>query len=472
MFTLDDVDWNQIPPDNNTGIDSPVQLAVDRTLTDGNARVVQDNAADLSSSALTVKSDITNDSSSSQSGTVTAMVTPPGGAPITVSQDVTVAANATKTVSFTPSAFPALTIARPRIWWPYQLGAQPLYTLATSVSQNGTVLDRTSETFGIRTVTSYLAGKSAAEPNGARAFKVNGVPMVIRGGGFAPNLLLHYSSADTARQITLMRDMGLNTIRLEGHLMPADFYQQMDQAGILVNAGFQCCDAWELQGSNLTSAADYAVMQNSATAIAQSLRDHPSVFSFQWSDQPPLAQQESVTLAAFAQQDFDQPVISSAEYNTSPQLGVSGEKEGPYDWVPPNYWYDTTHSDSDDSTQTNAGGSWGYDSEQSAGDTIPTMDSLDRFMSPGDLSSPVAEPGRQPVPPELRELLQPELHLRHRLQVRRGDERPLRQARLASASTSRKPRPRTTRTSAPSSRRSSTTRTTPRCRPPGRSTGR
>ena len=388
MFTVDDVDWNQIPPDNNTGIASPVQLAVDSALTDGNARVTQDNAADLSSSALTVKSDVTNNTGAPQSGTVTATVTPPGGgAPVTVSQAVTVAANATKTVSFTPSAFPALTIARPQVWWPYQMGAQPLYTLATSVSQGGAVLGRTSETFGIRTVTSYLTGKSTAEPDGARAFKVNGVPVVIRGGGYAPNLLLRYSSADTARQVALMKGMGLNTIRLEGHLMPADFYQQMDQAGILVNAGFQCCDAWELQGSNLTSAADYAVMANSATAIAQSLRDHPSVFSFQWSDQPPLAEQESVTLAAFAQQDFDQPVISSAEYNTSPRLGTSGEKEGPYDWVPPNYWYDTAHFDSGDTTQTNAGGSWGYDSEQSAGDTIPTIDSLNRFMSPSDLSS-------------------------------------------------------------------------------------
>ncbi len=388
MFTLDDVDWNQIPPDNNTGVDSPVQLEVDRTLTDGNARVVQNNAADLSSSALTVKNDITNDTSSSQAAAVTATITPPGGGtPVTVSQNVTVPANTTTTVTFAPSAFPGLTIAHPQVWWPYQLGAQPLYTLATSVSQGGTVLDSTGETFGIQTVTSYLTGSDAAEPDGARAFKINGVPIVIRGGGFSPNLLLHYSSADIAKQIALMKNMGLNTIRLEGHLMPADFYQQMDEAGILVNAGFQCCDAWELQSSGLTTSADYAIMQNSATAIAQNLRNHPSVFSFQWSDEPPLAEQESVTLAAFSQQDFDQPVISSAEYNSSPQLGVSGEKEGPYDWVPPDYWYDTTHSDSDDSTQTNAGGSWGYDSEQSAGDTIPTMDSLDRFMSPSDLAS-------------------------------------------------------------------------------------
>ena len=103
--------------------------------------------------------------------------------------------------------------------------------------------------------------------------------------------------------------------------------------------------------------------------------------------QPPLATQETDTLNAFSQQDFTDPVISSAEYNSSPTLGVSGEKEGPYDWVPPNYWYDTTHFDKKDRTQTNAGGSWGYDSEQSAGDTIPTLDSLNRFMSSTDLSN-------------------------------------------------------------------------------------
>jgi len=389
MFTLDDVDWNQIPPDNNTGIGFPVQLAVDGPLSVGNAHVVENNAADLSSSALTVKTDISNYAPSPQTGVVTATITPPGGStPITESQTVTVPAGTTQTATFAPAQYPALTITSPQVWWPYQMGSQPLYTLATSVAQNGTVLNSTSETFGIRTVTSYLtSGTSAGAPSGVRAFKINGVPFVVRGGGFSPNIFLHYSAADIARQIALMKNMGVNTIRLEGHLMPADFYQQMDQAGMLVNAGFQCCDAWELQSSGLTTSADYQVMQNSALAIGQSLRNHPSVFSFQWSDEPPLAEQETVTLNAFAQADFDDPVISSAEYQSSPQLGVSGEKEGPYDWVPPNYWYDTTHFDPRDSTQTNAGGSWGYDSEESAGDTVPTLDSLNRFMSASDESN-------------------------------------------------------------------------------------
>ena len=118
------------------------------------------------------------------------------------------------------------------------------------MAQDGTTSNSTSETFGIRTVTSYLTGSSTVEPSGTRAFKINGVPIVIRGGGFDPNLFLHYSAADTAKQIALMKNMGINTIRLEGHFMPNDFFEQMDAAGILINGGFQCCDAWQVGGSS------------------------------------------------------------------------------------------------------------------------------------------------------------------------------------------------------------------------------
>jgi exo-1,4-beta-D-glucosaminidase len=387
MFTLDNVDWTEIPPDNNTGVQFPVQLQVDGPLGVGNSHVNQSDTANLSSAALTVKTDVTNFTTSAQTATVTATITPPNnGTPITVSQSVTVPASTTQTVSFTPTSFPSLTIASPQVWWPYQLGAQPLYTLGVSVAQGTTQYNSTSETFGIRTVTSSLVGSNAIEPSGARAFKINGVPIVIRGGGWSPNLFLHYSAADTAKQIAIMKNMGLNAIRLEGHIMPADWFQQMDAAGILVNGGFQCCDAWEVGGT--LSQAQLNVLQNSAQTIGTNLRNHPSVFSFQWSDNQPSSQQESVSITGFTNADFypQTPLLASAEYKSTPTLGISGEKEGPYDWVPPNYWYDTTHLGSD-STVTNAGAAWGYDSEESAGDTVPTLDSLNRFMSASDLSN-------------------------------------------------------------------------------------
>ena len=144
-----------------------------------------------------------------------------------------------------------------------------------------------------------------------------------------------------------MKNMGVNAVRLEGHIMPADWFEQMDAAGILVNGGFQCCDAWEISGT--PTQAQLNVLQNSAQTIGTNLRNHPSVFSFQWSDNQPVSQQESVSITGFTNADFypQAPLIASAEYKSTPTLGASGEKEGPYDWVPPNYWYDTTHLGSD-----------------------------------------------------------------------------------------------------------------------------
>src|SRR5262249_22262773 len=114
IYTLDNVDWTQIPPDNNTGIQFPIQLRVDDALAVGNSHVNQDDAADLSSAALTVKTDVTNNSASAQAATVTATITPPGaGTAITVSQGVNVPPSTTQTVTFAPGSFPSLTIANP-----------------------------------------------------------------------------------------------------------------------------------------------------------------------------------------------------------------------------------------------------------------------------------------------------------------------------------------------------------------------
>ena len=176
----------------------------------------------------------------------------------------------------------------------------------------------------------------------------------------------------------------------------------MDQAGILVNGGFQCCDAWEVGGS-LTTA-----QQNDPAELGADHRHEPA--------QPPERVQLPVVRQPAEQPagiGLDRRVHRGRLLPADPadRLGrvqehharsaPSGEKEGPYDWVPPDYWYDTTHLGTD-STVTNAGASWGYDSEESAGNTIPTMDSLNRFMSASDLANLWQNTKAQPVPRQLR----------------------------------------------------------------------
>jgi exo-1,4-beta-D-glucosaminidase len=388
MFTLDNVDWTQIPPDNNTGIQFPVQLHTSAALAISDAHVVEHNAPNLTSSALTLRAQVTNTTHRPQTGVLSAQVTGPSGPRIRIAHPLAIPAGATRTVSLTPRAFHDLHIQHPQVWWPYQMsphpGPQPLYRLTMSVghSQDSTQ-DAQSETFGIRTITTRLIGASPIAPQGSRQFLVNGRPFVFRGGGWSENLFLHYSAADTANQIALIKNLGLNGIRTEGKEMPNDFYEQFDRAGILIDAGFQCCDAWQLpdNGKGVT-AHDYQVLANSALAIGRRLRNHPSVLNFSWSDNNPIPRQAAVSIAAFRRADFQEPLIASAEYKSAPGLGPSGEKEGPYDWVPPSYWYDTSHYAKSDSTRTNAGGAWAFDSEAGEGATIPTPDSIDRFLSP------------------------------------------------------------------------------------------
>jgi exo-1,4-beta-D-glucosaminidase len=376
MFTLDNVDWTQIPPDNNTGLQFPVQLHTSGAVGIGDAHVVQADAPDFSRADLTLKAAVSNFTAKARCAAVTATVTAPDGQRAWhVTQSLTLPPGATREVSL------PLTLVHPRVWWPYQMGGQPLYGLSMAVSAGGRIADRAQETFAVRTVSTRLVGPSRLTPSGSRQFLVNGRPFVFRGGGWSEDLFLRYSAADIANQIALIRNLGLNGIRTEGKQMPADFYEQMDRAGVLIDAGYQCCDAWQLQDSGLTSPHDLDLLGLSALTIGQNLRDHPSVLNFSWSDDQPTDAQERVSLAGFARADFADPLIASAEYKASPLLGPSGEKEGPYDWVPPGYWYDRTHYAAGDPTRTNVGGAWGFDSEASAGDTVPTLDSIARFLS-------------------------------------------------------------------------------------------
>jgi exo-1,4-beta-D-glucosaminidase len=377
MFTLDNVDWTQIPPDNNTGIQFPIQLHTAGPLGLDNAHVVQHNATDFSSSTLTLKADVTNHSPARQSGELQGTVTSPGGSSTAIGRLVSVPGGVTRTMSFT------LHIPHPRLWWPYQMGSQPLYRLKMAISQPGRPSDSQTETFGIRTITTRLIGPAPIAPQGSRQFLVNGKPFVFRAGGWSEDLFLRYSAADSSDQIALIKNLGLNGIRTEGKQMPEDFYERMDRAGILIDGGFQCCDAWQLpdSGKGVTN-HDYAILYLSARTIGENMRNHPSVMNFSWSDNAPIPRQEAVSLLGFRQADFQEPLIASAEYKSSPKLGPSGEKEGPYDWVPPSYWYDTTHYDPGDDSRTNVGGAWAFDSESSAGHTVPTLDSINRFLSP------------------------------------------------------------------------------------------
>ncbi|WP_197048410.1 discoidin domain-containing protein [Streptosporangium roseum] len=365
-LTIGWIDWVQTPPDKNMGIFRDVSVRRSGSVALRDAHVVTSLTAALDRADLTIKVDARNDSSSP----VTATVSGTAG-PATFTQEVALAAHQTKTVTFTR------TIDGPQVWWPYGMGAQPLHDLDLTATVGGTVTDASHSTFGIRSVTSSLDG------SGHRLYRINGRPLLIRGGGWSPDLFLRYDPVYAENKLRYVRDLGLNTIRLEGHLEPDGLLDLTDRMGILVMAGWECCNKWEGhtnggESGDTWTAADFPVAKASMAAEAARLRDHPSVFTFLiGSDFAPDAQQESGYLDAIGAADWNVPVVAAASDKSSPQLGSSGMKmTGPYDWVPPSYWY-----------AKREGGAYGFNSETGAGPDVPTLDSLKRMMSASELNT-------------------------------------------------------------------------------------
>lgn len=371
------LDWNPYPPDNNMGIWQDVTFHRTGAVSVTGPRVRSRLALPgMETAALTVEAEVRNN----RAEPVTAAVQGRIGN-VAFRRSVPLQGGERRTVTFSPADTPQLTLARPRVWWPAGMGAQPRYELELTAAAGGRLTDRAGTAFGIRDVTSTL------DANGYRQFTVNGRPLLLRGGGWASDMFLRYDPRRLEAQFRLTRDLGLNMIRPEGKLEHDEFYDLADRYGIVLLPGWECCDKWEgyggWDGEDTWVDDDYRVAGESMRATAERIRNHPSVFAFLvGSDFAPTARVERTYLDALEAADWPHAVISSASKRGSPVLGSSGMKmEGPYDWVPPNYWYGDQ-----------LGAAFGFASELSAGHNVPELDSLRRMMSPAELERLWREP--------------------------------------------------------------------------------
>ena len=365
------VDWNPSPPDNNMGpwrgVDivraGPVQIRypqVTSTL----------SLPDLARAALTVKVEARNLDDSAHDATITGV-----GAGATLRRTIHLAAGETQTVSFSPRNDPALDLNHPQVWWPVGMGAHPLYHLQMTAAVEGAISDRAGATFGIRSVSSHLTQQ------GYRRFVINGKPVLIRGAGWAPDMFLRDDPKRMEAEFSYIRNLGLNTMRSEGKLEDARFYDLADRDGIMILPGWECCDKWESwakTGGEPWDASDEKVAAASMTSEARLLRNHPSVIGFLiGSDNAPPAAIAKTYVSALQAEDWPLPIIAAASDQATAETGPSGMKmAGPYDWVPPAYWY-----------ADKLGGAFGFDSEVGAGASIPRLDDLTRMLSPQELEA-------------------------------------------------------------------------------------
>ncbi|WP_214316955.1 glycoside hydrolase family 2 protein [Nonomuraea sediminis] len=351
------VDWNPEAPDMNAGIWNT--MSVDTTgavaLRDPYVRTtLSGGAADLNAYV-----DAVNATNAPVTTTITGTITKPGQSTLNLSQSVTLAAGERREVAFAP-----IHVTNPVLWWPYQFGSPELYHLALNAGTS----DSAAIDFGIRQVTDY---RTTVNGTSFAGYKINGRPILLRGGGYVWDLMQRWDTKTNAAHIAYVKGMGLNTIRLEGTLGNEELYDMADRAGILVMPGFVCCSAWE--NDSTWTAEQTQVAQQSLDSQLRSLRHHPSVFVWAYgSDQPPTAAHLTAYKNVAAGLHWQNPTLDNVATWSNADAGV--KMDGPYVWEPPVLWWDTSR----------AGSAFGTTAEEGT-ESPPPLESLQRFLAPADL---------------------------------------------------------------------------------------
>ena len=358
---IDFLDWNPAPADKSLGLWRDVSLDTTGPVTIRNPSVsthfLQD---DLTEAELRVVADVANHAEHPVKATVTAAI-----GSMRMQQQVTLAAKEARVVSFGADGFKQLRIRNPAVWWPYQYGEPHLERLTVAVDVNGAESDARSIRFGIREVQASLNEK------GFLQFRINHRNILIRGGGWDPDLFYREPRERLRQELAYVKHMNLNTIRLEGKLGSEEMFDLADEMGILIMPGWQCCDFW--QHWNKWTAKDHEIASASLYSQISRLRGHPSVFVWlNGSDEIPAPQVEKDYLAVLKERDWPNPIMNSAADRTSKITGPSGVKmTGPYDYVPAEYWY----LDKD-----RFGGAFGFNTETGPGAAVPDVASIHRTL--------------------------------------------------------------------------------------------
>ena len=128
-----------------------------------------------------------------------------------------------------------ITIDNPQLWWPNEMGEQPLYDFEVRLLKDGKLLDSKTFKSGINTF------EMVDEPDSigrAFYFKVNGVPFYAKGANYVPEEMIEtWINADnTLSLLCQAKDAHFNMLRVwGGGIYPSDdFFNICDSLGILV----------------------------------------------------------------------------------------------------------------------------------------------------------------------------------------------------------------------------------------------
>lgn len=378
-LTIGFVDWNPNAPDNNMGLWRGVQLKRSGKVSIENVAISSKlNLENLSEADLTLDVEIKNHSSKSISGSFNAKI----DKNINFNVPYSLLPNESKRIVLDESTNPELHIKNPRVWWPSNMGDPELYVAEFSLFADGKLSHAKSERFGIREISDYTFNIGNITHRG---YTINGRKLLLKGGGWVDDLLLADTDDKVRAQVEYVKDMNMNLIRLEGFWGNSKaLYDACEENGILLMIGLSCQWEWTSYCNRPENDFMCVVDEHDIKMVTQSFQDqvkwgmnNPSIFVWVFgSDKLPVPALETSLRKAIRDYDKERCILLSCQNVKSDVSGPSGSKMfGPYEYVPPIYWY----------IDTKYGGAYGFNTETGPGAQIPPIESLKRMLKCEDL---------------------------------------------------------------------------------------
>lgn len=159
-----------------------------------------------------------------------------------------------------------LTIKNPRLWWPRNYGAHPLYRVKYEVYAEGRKCDQIIKLTGLRKVRMI----------GSMDFEVNGVEIRWWGSGITPvnGLTNRYRHDIALDMIEKIDDCNMNGLRIwgPGRAYPDEFYTEFDKRGIMIWQDFPT-GTWQMPDTR-----EYKKLYgDEAIYMIKRLKAHPAI---------------------------------------------------------------------------------------------------------------------------------------------------------------------------------------------------
>ncbi len=201
-------------------------------------------------------------------------------------------------------------IPKPRLWWTWDQGEPNLYkaSIALRGSKDGKVVERGEVRFGIREV----------KVSSRWEFFLNGRKFFPRGTNIIPaQWLSEYNQERADRDVKMMKEAGLNAVRVHAHVNREEFYKACDEAGLFVWQDFALQWSYERTESFTRNAC------RQIKDMVRQLYNHPSILVWCCHNEPSVNRDEldPILARAVREEDSSRHVDTASDFQYHPYPG-------------------------------------------------------------------------------------------------------------------------------------------------------